>query len=73
MYDKYLILDLQCCVLVVLEFMSPESVAECIQLTDEIHLLPEDHKAEVDKLEVNYIIMLFFSNFCILLTDAVMN
>jgi hypothetical protein len=52
--------------------MSPESVAECIQLTDEIHLLPEDHKA-VDKLEVNYIIMLFFSNFCILLTDAVMN
>jgi hypothetical protein len=53
--------------------MSPESVAECIQWTDEIHLLPEDHKAEVDKLEVNYIIMLFFSNFCILLTDAVMN
>jgi len=37
--------------------MSSESVAECIQLTDEIRLLPENHKAKVDKIEVNCIIM----------------
>ncbi|XP_062013297.1 lysine-specific demethylase JMJ28 isoform X2 [Rosa rugosa] len=40
------------CVHVVLDFMSPENVTECIQLTDEVRLLPEDHKAKVDKLEV---------------------
>lgn len=40
------------CVHVVLDFMSPENVIECIQLTDEVRLLPEDHKAKADKLEV---------------------
>ncbi|KAH7545899.1 hypothetical protein FEM48_Zijuj01G0142600 [Ziziphus jujuba var. spinosa] len=40
------------CVHVVLDFISPENVTECIQLTDEIRQLPEDHKAKVDKLEV---------------------
>ncbi|EXB66022.1 Lysine-specific demethylase 3B [Morus notabilis] len=40
------------CVHVVLDFMSPENVNECVQLTDEIRLLPDDHKAKVDKLEV---------------------
>ncbi|KAL6201103.1 hypothetical protein ACLB2K_024818 [Fragaria x ananassa] len=40
------------CVHVVLDFMSPENVTECIQLTDEVRLLPEAHKAKVDKLEV---------------------
>ncbi|XP_021815439.1 lysine-specific demethylase JMJ25 [Prunus avium] len=40
------------CVHVVLDFVSPENVNECIQLTDEARLLPEDHKAKVDKLEV---------------------
>ena len=37
----------------VLDFISPENVTECVQLTDEIHRLPEDHKAKVDKLEVS--------------------
>ncbi|XP_058749821.1 lysine-specific demethylase JMJ28-like [Vicia villosa] len=47
----YQIRNSKCCVHVVLEFLSPENVAECIQLTDEIHLLPEDHIAKVDMLE----------------------
>lgn len=61
MYDKYLFLDQQCCVHAVLEFVSPENVTECIQLIDEVRLLPDDHKAKVDKLEVDFIIILFTS------------
>ncbi|WMV10464.1 hypothetical protein MTR67_003849 [Solanum verrucosum] len=33
------------CINVVLHFISPENVAECINVTDEIRLLPEHHKA----------------------------
>jgi len=58
-YNKYLFLDLQCCVHAVLEFVSPENVAECIQLIDEVRRLPEDHKAKVDKLEVISLTILF--------------
>ncbi|KAH1049861.1 hypothetical protein GLYMA_08G060200v4 [Glycine max] len=36
----------------VLEFVSPENVTEGIQLIDEVRLLPEDHKAKADLLEV---------------------
>lgn len=46
----------------VLEFVSPENVTESIQLIDEVRLLPKDHKAKVDKLEVEFIIILMFSN-----------
>lgn len=46
---------MQSCVHVVLDFISPESISECIQLTDEVRLLPGDHKAQVDKLEVIYL------------------
>ncbi|KAK7246604.1 hypothetical protein RIF29_41473 [Crotalaria pallida] len=48
----YQIRNPKCCVHVVLEFVSPENVAECIKLVDEVRLLPKDHKAKVDKLEV---------------------
>ncbi|RXH86058.1 hypothetical protein DVH24_017111 [Malus domestica] len=48
----YQIRNSKSCVHVVLDFVSPENVAECIQLTDEVRLLPADHKAKVDKLEV---------------------
>ncbi|XP_061349368.1 lysine-specific demethylase JMJ28-like [Gastrolobium bilobum] len=48
----YQIRNPKCCVHVALEFVSPENVKECIQLIDEVRLLPEDHKAKVDKLEV---------------------
>lgn len=47
----------------VLDFISPENVTECIQLTDEVRQLPEDHKAKIDKLEVVYLTtQLFASN-----------
>ncbi|KAF1882305.1 hypothetical protein Lal_00038951 [Lupinus albus] len=48
----YQIRNPKCCVNVVMEFVSPENVAECIKLVDEVRLLPKDHKAKVDKLEV---------------------
>ncbi|XP_047161602.1 lysine-specific demethylase JMJ25-like isoform X3 [Vigna umbellata] len=48
----YQIRNPKCCVRVELEFVSPENVAECIQLIDEARLLPEDHPAKVEKLEV---------------------
>ncbi|KAL5579283.1 hypothetical protein UlMin_011725 [Ulmus minor] len=43
------------CVHVMLDFMSPENVTQCIKLADEIRLLPEGHQAKVDKLEVKRI------------------
>ncbi|KAF7841986.1 lysine-specific demethylase JMJ25-like [Senna tora] len=48
----YQIRNPKCCVHVVLEFVSPENVTECIQLTNEVRLLPKGHEAKVDKLEV---------------------
>ncbi|KAE9595021.1 putative chromatin regulator PHD family [Lupinus albus] len=49
----YQIRSPKCCVHVVLEFVSPENATECIKLVDEVRLLRKDHKAKVDKLEVN--------------------
>ncbi|THG18328.1 hypothetical protein TEA_012540 [Camellia sinensis var. sinensis] len=40
------------CIKVALDFVSPENVGECIRLTEEFRLLPENHKAKEDKLEV---------------------
>ncbi|XP_027191594.1 lysine-specific demethylase JMJ28-like isoform X2 [Cicer arietinum] len=48
----YQIRNSKCCVHAVLEFVSPENVTECSQLIDEVRLLPEGHRAKVDKLEV---------------------
>ncbi|KAF5742225.1 lysine-specific demethylase JMJ25 isoform X1 [Tripterygium wilfordii] len=47
----YQIRKLKSCVNVVLEFISPENATECIQMIDELHLLPKNHKTKVDKLE----------------------
>ncbi|GKV19137.1 hypothetical protein SLEP1_g29430 [Rubroshorea leprosula] len=49
----YQIRNVKSCVNVVLDFVSPENTSECIQLIDELRLLPEDHKARSDKFEVN--------------------
>lgn len=46
----------------VLDFVSPENVTECIQLIEELRLLPENHKAKVDSIEVNYTSMLLASS-----------
>lgn len=35
-----------------LDFVSPENIQECIQLTEEFRLLPEKHRSKEDKLEV---------------------
>ncbi|KAG2685234.1 hypothetical protein I3760_10G115200 [Carya illinoinensis] len=48
----YQIRNPKSCIHVVLDFLSPENVTECVQLTDEVRLLPDDHKAKIDKLEV---------------------
>lgn len=46
--------NLQSCVNVVLDFVSPENVAECIKLINELRLLPDNHTAKTNKLEVNF-------------------
>ncbi|GAV66193.1 JmjC domain-containing protein/WRC domain-containing protein [Cephalotus follicularis] len=40
------------CIKVALDFVSPENVQECIRLTEEFRLLPKNHRAKEDKLEV---------------------
>ncbi|XP_058073141.1 lysine-specific demethylase JMJ26-like isoform X2 [Magnolia sinica] len=47
--------NLKSCMNVALDFVSPENVSECIRLIDELHLLPNNHKAKEDKLEVNLV------------------
>ncbi|XP_057439676.1 lysine-specific demethylase JMJ27 isoform X2 [Lotus japonicus] len=42
----------QSCIKVALDFVSPENVEECLQLTGEFRLLPKNHRAKEDKLEV---------------------
>lgn len=43
----------QSCIKVALDFVSPENFNECINLSEEFRLLPKDHLAKVDKLEVS--------------------
>lgn len=43
---------LQSCIKVALDFVSPENVGQCVELTEEFRLLPTDHRAKEDKLEV---------------------
>ncbi|KAL5976256.1 hypothetical protein ACLOJK_020586 [Asimina triloba] len=43
---------LKSCTNISLDFVSPENVSECIRLIDELHFLPNNHKAKEDKLEV---------------------
>ncbi|KAJ4837741.1 hypothetical protein Tsubulata_015334 [Turnera subulata] len=57
----YQIRNLKSCVSVVLDFVSPENVTECIEMVDELRLLPENHKAKVDSLEVKKMALLSIS------------
>ncbi|KAI3523948.1 hypothetical protein L1887_02482 [Cichorium endivia] len=43
---------LESCIKVALDFVSPENVGECIRLTEDFRLLPQNHKAKEDNLEV---------------------
>lgn len=40
------------CIKVAMDFVSPENVQECVRLTEEFRLLPKNHRAREDKLEV---------------------
>jgi len=51
---------MQSCIKVALDFVCPENVKECLALTNEFRLLPVDHRAREDKLEV---LFLFLSRF----------
>ncbi|GJU56467.1 JmjC domain-containing protein [Tanacetum coccineum] len=42
----------QSCIKVALDFVSPENVGECIRLTEDFRVLPQNHRAKEDKLEV---------------------
>lgn len=44
--------NLKSCMKVALDFVSPENVSECVRLTEEFRLLPKNHRAKEDKLEV---------------------
>ncbi|KAI3790729.1 hypothetical protein L2E82_03988 [Cichorium intybus] len=44
--------NLKSCIKVALDFVSPENVGECIRLTDDFRVLPQNHRAKEDKLEV---------------------
>ncbi|CAM8887893.1 unnamed protein product [Rhodiola kirilowii] len=61
----------QSCIKVALDFVSPENVNECIRLTEEFRLLPKDHRAKEDKLEVKKM-ALYAVNFAITEARAVL-
>eukprot|EP00850_Spirogloea_muscicola_P021382 SM000247S08271 [mRNA] locus=s247:45272:49281:+ [translate_table: standard] len=44
--------NLKSCIKVAVDFVSPENVSECVRLTEEFRLLPVQHRAKEDKLEV---------------------
>ncbi|KAK9275007.1 hypothetical protein L1049_022264 [Liquidambar formosana] len=44
--------NLKSCIKVALDFVSPENVGECIRLSEEFRVLPQNHRAKEDKLEV---------------------
>ena len=47
-----MLLLVQSCIHVEMDFVSPENLRECIRLTEEVRLLPSHHHAKEDKLEV---------------------
>lgn len=49
--------NLKSCIKVAMDFVSPENVQECIRLTEEFRLLPKEHRAKEDKLEVKKMIL----------------
>ncbi|CAM8994374.1 unnamed protein product [Rhodiola kirilowii] len=49
--------NVKSCIKVALEFVSPENIGECIRLSEEFRVLPKNHKAKDDKLEVKKMII----------------
>ncbi|KAL2927259.1 Lysine-specific demethylase JMJ25 [Bienertia sinuspersici] len=44
--------NLKSCIKVAMDFVSPENVPECMRLTEEFRILPPNHRAKEDKLEI---------------------
>ncbi|XP_020112685.1 lysine-specific demethylase JMJ25-like isoform X1 [Ananas comosus] len=61
--------NLKSCIKVALDFVSPENVHECVRLTEEFRLLPSEHRAKEDKLEVRKIALNAFKDVIEELTD----
>ncbi|KAH7314727.1 hypothetical protein KP509_21G018000 [Ceratopteris richardii] len=49
--------NLKSCIKVAMDFVSPENLQHCIHLTEEFRLLPKEHPAKEDKLEVKRMIL----------------
>ncbi|XP_026433810.1 lysine-specific demethylase JMJ25-like [Papaver somniferum] len=49
--------NLKSCIKVAVDFVSPENVPECMRLAKEFRLLPQNHGAKEDKLEVKKMIL----------------
>ncbi|OAY62844.1 Lysine-specific demethylase JMJ25 [Ananas comosus] len=49
--------NLKSCTKVALDFVSPENLSKCIHLTEDFRLLPANHRAKEDKLEVKKMIV----------------
>lgn len=64
---------MQSCIKVALDFVSPENIHECIRLTEEFRLLPHDHRANEDKLEVNVYPFLQPTDTCMIASADVWN
>ncbi|KFK30675.1 hypothetical protein AALP_AA6G013500 [Arabis alpina] len=47
----------QSCIKVALDFVAPESVEECLRLTEEFRRLPKVHRSNEDKLELKKIVL----------------
>ncbi|XVF67009.1 hypothetical protein PTKIN_Ptkin10aG0086000 [Pterospermum kingtungense] len=53
----YQVRNIKSCIKVALGFVSPENVGECVRLAEEFRVLPHDHRARKDKLEVKKMIV----------------
>lgn len=49
--------NLKSCLKVAMDFVSPENIQQCLDLTDEFRLLPKNHRAKEDKLGVKKMIV----------------
>lgn len=49
--------NVKSCIKVALDFVSAENVGECIRLTEEFRLLPKNHRAKEDKLEIKKMVI----------------
>ncbi|KAL2495430.1 lysine-specific demethylase JMJ25 [Forsythia ovata] len=49
--------NLKSCTKVAADFVSPENIHECLRLTEEFRMLPKNHRAREDKLEVKKMIL----------------